>query len=160
MCITLSIYCSLLVRCTADRHPPPPPPPPHPPTAPSSGLYFTLAGTVYLPGDTVLIHDIGDFASMVDITHPGRSLVCVTSNVNTECCRGSDGGRAGEWYFPDGYQVPRNAESEDFSRSGFTQQVRLNRRNNPIGPTGAYECRVPSLGDGTLVIASITIAVG
>ena len=115
---------------------------------------------MYLPGDTVLITDIGDFASMVDITDPDRSLVCVTSNVNTECCRGSDGGRAGEWYFPDGNQVPRNAESDDFSRSGFTHQVRLNRRNNAMGPTGVYECRVPSLGGATLVTASITIAVG
>ena len=112
---------------------------------------------MYLPGDTVLITAIGVQTSPID---PGTSLVCNTNNVNTECCRGSDGGRVGEWYFPDGREVPRNDELEAFSRSGFTWQVRLNRRNNAQGPTGVYECGVPPLGGGTLVTASITIAAG
>ena len=115
---------------------------------------------MYLPGDTVLITDIGVFPFPLDPDDPGTSLVCVTSNVNTHCCRGTDGGRVGEWYFPDDMQVPRNAESENFSRSGFKQQVRLNRRNNATGPTGAYECRVPSMGDGAEVTANITIIYG
>ena len=117
---------------------------------------------MYLPGETVLITDIG---AQMSPTDPGTSLVCVTSNVNTECCRGADGpggsgGRAGEWYFPNGNQVPRNAESEEFSRSGFTHQVRLNRRINAMGPIGAYECRVPPMGGGAVVTAGITIAAG
>ena len=138
---------------------------------PSSGLYFTLGGTVYLPGDTVLITDIGVFASTSD---PGLSLVCVTSNVNTLCCRGSDGGNVGEWYFPDGTLpddtlVPRQGAmpSADFTRSGFAQQVRLNRRNKAILPTGAFECRVPERANGgggdltgALVTASITLTTG
>ena len=114
---------------------------------------------MYLPGDTVLITDIGDFTSTTD---PGTSLVCVTSNVNTGCCRGSDnpnGGRQGEWFF-NGNIIPSNDAQEDFSRSGFTHQVRLNRRNNAMGPTGAFECRVPPMEDGALVVASITIAAG
>ena len=113
---------------------------------------------MYLPGDTVLITDIGEFTAAT-ADGAGTSLVCVTSNVNTQCCRGSDGGNVGEWYFPNGDIVLRNnmAGTADFSRSGFTHQVRLNRRNNAQGPTGAYECRVPSLGGGVLVIASITI---
>ena len=130
--------------------------------APSSGLYFTLAGTIYLPGDTVLITEIGDFPPAPVPTDPGTSLVCVTSLVNMECCRGSDnpnGGSLGEWFF-NGNIIPRNSASLDFSRSGFTEQVRLNRRNNPMTPTGAYECRVPPMGGGTLVTASIMIAAG
>jgi heme/copper-type cytochrome/quinol oxidase subunit 2 len=35
--------------------------------------------------------------------------------------------------------------------------VRLNRRNNATSPTGAFECRVPAMGSGALVVASITI---
>ena len=130
---------------------------------PSSGLYFTLAGTVYLPGDTVLITDIGEFPDSIDPTDPGTSLVCVTSNVNTECCRGGDGGNVGEWFFPNGDMVLRNREAglADFSRSGFTNQVRLNRRNNgAMTPTGAYECRVPDGDTAVLVTASITITTG
>ena len=114
---------------------------------------------MYLPGDTVLITDIG---AQLSPTDPGTSLVCVTSNVNTDCCRGSDnpnGGSLGEWFF-NGIIIPRNSESEAFSRGGFTHQVRLNRRNNAMSRTGAYECRVPPLGGGTLVTASITIAAG
>ena len=116
---------------------------------------------MYLPGDTVLITDIGVFTS-VTADGAGSSLVCVTSNVNIQCCRGinnPNGGALGEWHFPDGTIVPRYSADldADFSRSGFTHQVRLNRRNNAIGPTGAYECRVPPLGGGALVTASITI---
>ena len=119
---------------------------------------------MYLPGDIVLITDIGDFTFIGDITDPGTSLVCVTSNVNTECCRGRDGpggsgGNVGEWFF-NGNIIPRNSVSLDFSRSGFTHQVRLNRRNNAMGPTGVYECRVPPMGGGTLVTANIIIAAG
>ena len=122
---------------------------------PSSGLYFTLNDTVYQPGDSILIGDIGESISP---ENAGSSLVCVTTNVNTQCCRGSDGRRAGEWYFPDGTMVPsdRNNRQANFTRSGFTHQVRLNRRNNAMLPTGTYECRVPH--DATeMVNANITL---
>ena len=110
----------------------------------AAGLYFTLAGTVYLPGDTVLITDIGVFTSAT-AAGAGTSLVCVTTNVNTECCRVIDnpnGGALGEWHFPNGTIVPRYSAdpNADFSRSGFTNEVRLNRGNTAaMSPTGAYE---------------------
>ena len=118
-----------------------------------------LDSNLYLPGDTVLITDIEEFTNHI-ANEAGSSLVCVTSNVNTQCCRGSDGGNVGEWYFPDGTMVPRNsgARSADFTRSGFTRQVRLNRRNSAMSPTGTYECRVPDGDTGELVIASVTLA--
>ena len=122
---------------------------------------------MYLPGDTVLITDIGIFVQAVDPVDPGLSLVCFTTNVNTACCRSSDGesdgisGNVGDWYFPDGMTVPRfgAAPSADFSRSGYTQQVRLNRRNNSMTPTGAFECRVPDTS-GVEQIASIILSTG
>jgi hypothetical protein len=118
-----------------------------------------LNGTVYLPGDTVLITDIGEFVDPVD---PGTSLVCRTELVNTLCCRFTDGGNAGEWFDPDGTQLPRfgRAPTAGFSRSGYAQQVRLNRRNNTMSPTGVFECRVPLMGGGAIVMASITITSG
>ena len=114
------------------------------PAVPSSGLYFTLNGTVYLSGDTVLISDIGvDGISAGVIAEARTSLVCQTINLNIICCRGSDGNRAGDWYFPGGGMVPGNNGNEglDFTRSGYTQQVRLNRRNGALTPTGVFECR-------------------
>ena len=122
----------------------------------AAGLYFTLNGTVYQPENSILITDIGVFA----FDEPGMSLVCVTSNVNTECCRTSDGGNVGEWYFPNGTIVPRNSHAQrddGFARSGFAHQVRLNRRNNATSPTGTYECRVPDGGTRKLVNASIIL---
>ena len=109
---------------------------------------------MYLPGSIILVTAIEDSR-----TDPDSSLVCVTSNVNTQCCRGRDGGNVGDWYFPDGTIVPRNsaAPSADFTRSGFTHQVRLNRRNNAMSPTGIYECRVPDGDSGELVYTSIIL---
>ena len=88
---------------------------------------------MYLPGDTVLITDIG--IDVVADPNAGFSLVCKTSNVNDHCCRGADnpnGPSLGEWYFPNGIIVPRLSASPngDFTRTGYTHQVRLNRRNS------------------------------
>ena len=54
----------------------------HIPIPPSTGLYFTLSGTVYLPGDTILITDIGS-DNTNDRSDPGSSLVCNTTNAIT-----------------------------------------------------------------------------
>ena len=39
----------------------------------AEGLYFTLRGQIYLPGDTVLITDIGIF---INSNQAGDALVC------------------------------------------------------------------------------------
>lgn len=123
---------------------------------PYNGLYFMLRARVYIPGDTILITSVRNFTDSLD---PGSSLVCVTGNVNTHCCRSSDGGNVGEWYFPDGTIIPRksSARSANFTRSGSSQQVRLNRNNSAIIPNGVYECRVPSMNGSVDIIASITL---
>ena len=116
---------------------------------PTTGLYFTLNGTVYLHGATVFITDIGEFTSPT-LEGVANSLLCVTSNVNHLCCRGSNGGNVGDWHFPNGTLVPRNSDNRfaDFTRSGFTHQVRLNRRNNALTPAGNFSCKVPDLYGG------------
>ena len=119
-----------------------------------------LTGTVYLPGDNVLITDIGE-SNFAVVSDPLSSLVCVTTNVNTQCCRTSDGGNVGEWFFPNGSMVPRHrtvGTDDAFSRSSYVQQVRLNRLSsvNAVSPTGAYECRVPD-SNGTLQLATIVL---
>ena len=125
---------------------------------PNTGLYFTLSGTVYLPGDTILITDIG--SSYFGDSDPQSSLVCVTTNVNTNCCRGADnpnGGGRGEWYLPDGSRL-LNTPDTNFYRTRYTQQVRLNRRNNAMSPTGVFTCEVPNDADSTMPhTATITI---
>ena len=93
---------------------------------------------------------------------PGGTLVCVTTNINTQCCRTSDGGNVGEWHFPDGTIVPRNGNPGDslITRTGSTQQVRLNRISpTALEPLGEYECRVND-SNGTIKKAVITIRPG
>ena len=125
---------------------------------PSTGLYFTLNGVVYLPGDTVLITDIGASEPII----PRSSLVCNTTNVNSYCCAGRNnpnGGPLGNWYFPNGTIVPRFGASPngDFTRTGFTYEVRLNRRNNAMTPLGTYTCVVPDMNHAMNYTATITL---
>ncbi len=100
-----------------------------------------MSGTVYLPGDTIPITDVGDSYppdNTTNPTDPGPSIVCVTSNVNTNCCRGKDHpgttGPVGNWLFPNGSMVLGNGGNPngDFTRSSHTQQIRLNRKRTDV----------------------------
>ena len=122
------------------------------PAPPNTGLYFTLHGTVYLPGDTILITDIGRGNS----SDPGFSLVCVTTNVNTNCCRSADGGARGEWYLHDSTRIVNNPNN-NFYKTRYTQQVRLNRKNNAMSPTGVFTCEVPNMANTMNHTATIRI---
>ena len=111
-----------------------------------------MNGTIYLPGDTIPITDVGtsflfgDFYNRVD---PGSSLVCVTSYVNTMCCRGLDhpgSGTVGNWLYPDGTIIVQKGINPygDITRSVQFQQLRLNRNKRDVmSPTGVYTCEVP-----------------
>ena len=129
------------------------------PAPPSTGLYFTLKGTVYLPGDTILITDIGSNTTG-NRSDPQSSLVCVTTNVNTNCCRGADnpnGGSRGDWHLPNGDSL-RYTPDTNFYRARYTQQVRLYRKNGAMSPTGVFTCEVPNDADSTMPFtATITI---
>ena len=115
-----------------------------------------LGNTIYLPGDSVLITDIG--TQPLERADPGSTLVCVTTNVNTACCRGRDGGNVGEWFYPDGSMVlrPDGTFAPGLDRVGYTHQVRLSRVGNPTETFGMYTCVVPPLA-GIDVSARINI---
>ena len=104
------------------------------------------------------ITNIGS-GSSDSILDSGSALVCVTSEVNTRCCRRRDGGNVGEWHFPNGTVVPRRRASPDgdFTRTGYTHQVRLNRMNDAMGPVGTYTCTVPDAENGKEYSATITL---
>ena len=128
------------------------------------GLYFELNGVIYNDGDSVLISDIG--RQPADRSNPGPTLVCVTTNINTACCRGADNngvtnataGAVGEWYYPNGNLVPRpGGNVVDFARLGFTHQVRLAREvSDSTPPLGVYTCQVPH-PSGATVTDTITL---
>ena len=111
-----------------------------------------------MPGATVIITEIGT-STGTEPNQAGTALVCDTTNVNTQCCRGSDSGNGpvGFWYDPDGAQIPRGADAGPLYRTGSTEQVRLSRMSGSVmGPLGAYECRVPD-SDGMEQVAVIYI---
>ena len=124
---------------------------------PATGLYFQLGNHIYLPGQSINILDIGEQPG--DRSDPGSTLVCVTTNVNRACCRGSDGGNVGQWYFPNGVAVnrPGNSPTDSFYRVGHEQQVRLAHRSDATGLLGLYRCEVPD-EEGNIASASIIIS--
>ncbi len=125
-----------------------------------------MNGVVYRSGETINITDVEDnIACGNDSQYPGLSLVCVTRNVNTNCCRGRDhpgSGPVGNWLYPNGTIVLGNSANPngDFTRSSYAQQIRLNRkRANVMSPTGVYTCQVPDGSNSSLnYTANITLA--
>ncbi len=126
-----------------------------------------MNGTVYLPGATIPITDVGDSYvpdNWVNQDDPGLSLVCVTSNVNTNCCIGSDhpgNGSVGKWLYPDGSIVICNSANLDgyITRSSNNQQIRLNRKiSDDLSQTGVYTCEVTDESNNTIIhTATITL---
>ena len=115
-------------------------------------------GNTLSNGDSLPILDVGSEETR---EIPATSLICVTTAVNSQCCRGSDGGAVGDWFYPNGTMVPRRRGapgSSAFTRTGFAQQVRLNSRAR-IRPDifGLYTCVVPDV-NGTSVSASINLS--
>ncbi len=129
---------------------------------PSTGLYFSLDGVIYNPGSSINITDIGEQPG--ERSDAGSTLVCVTTNVNTGCCRGSDnpnGEGIGGWLDPNNRQIPSpsalGGATNVFTRYLHTEQVRLAIvGGTPLGPLGVYTCVVPDM-NGVDVSATITI---
>ena len=82
--------------------------------------------------------------SLTDIEEGYNALHCLTNL--TTCCRGADGGSAGEWFLP-GQTSPvvgvhKANDITNFTRSRGPSAVLLNHRAS-TGPTGLYNCQVP-----------------
>ena len=126
---------------------------------PDSGLYFMVENRVYLPGNSVNLTDIG--AQPDNRSNPASTLVCVTTNVNIDCCRRRDNndiGAIGDWYYPndDSVNDPGSASGENFTKYVFRHQLRLSSQGAPEGPLGVYRCEIPD-GRGGYATASINI---
>ena len=119
-------------------------------------------GTQVPANSTFLLKNIQDNSRPSDVSNPGLSLVCMTDEVNEQCCRSSDGDNTGNWFFPDGSMVPRQKDitgSDTFSRTGYLQEVRLNRKEGrePY-QFGVYRCDVQSVDRNTTFSISIDLS--
>lgn len=108
-----------------------------------SGVYLILRGEAVSNNSAIPITNIGTDSNNPDVA----ALQCVTDL--TPCCRqeGNSKMAMGEWYFPDGTQVPgdevpgtgffRTRGSNDGTISMFRTDVRV------LSPVGMYCCEIP-----------------
>ena len=99
-----------------------------------TGVYLSLKGTVYANNSVILITEIAS----------NTGLQCITDR--SPCC--GTQGRAGQWYFPDGNQVPvlgvGATKATTFYRNrGDDGSVNLNRLSDIMSPTGLFCCEIP-----------------
>ena len=94
---------------------------------------FSLNGVPFYNGSTVLRTDIGE---------GDNALLCTTDR--RDCC-GTFGNRAGEFYFPDGTQVPIQGavDTAGYYRNRGDQFIRLNRQSPNGVLTGQFRCGIP-----------------
>lgn len=118
---------------------------------------------MYLDGNQLANYSV---VNLEDIGEGEGALICYTNSPG--CCASS---RTGEWYYPNGSAVSIEGNKEDFYRSRGSRVVRLNRRNNAVGPTGIYCCDIPgsnrnfcvgayNMGDGKVTITFTMDRVG
>ena len=96
-----------------------------------SGVHFVLHGSILANNSEVSLGDIGE---------ESNALICKTNLMN--CC-GTRPNRFGQYYYPNGSQVPIEAHGEDFYRNRGDQVIRLNRREGVTVPTGKFRCEIP-----------------
>ena len=119
-----------------------------------------IGNSILLSNESVNITDIGE-QPFNDRTDPGSTLVCVTDNVNRNCCRGGDTGYGsiGGWYHDNQPVLSLNAVwwlTNTFVRIVHARQVRLAAIGRPTGPVGDYTCSVP-YANGTAATATVSI---
>ena len=111
-------------------------------------LGFVLNGVAYPSGSTVLRTDIGE---------EEYALQCTTDS-NTCCTNAPGETRAGQFYFPDGTQMPvKGNVTTPYYRERHTMSISLNHRSNiATKPTGQFRCEIPD-ASGTTVNLFINI---
>ena len=111
-------------------------------------VWFSLNGTTYHNNSCVTLEDIGDDSD--------TALLCMTNL--TACCRapytGENGRGLGNWFFPNGTEVPSSGKQWDFNRTRGYMVVSMYRRRG--GVAGIYRCQIP---DSTNVTQTIYIGV-
>ena len=111
-------------------------------------VWISLRGTTYQNNSNVTLEDIGD--------NNDTALVCVTNL--TTCCRppytGENGSVLGNWFFPNGTQVPSGGDQGDFHKTRGQMEIALQRRRG--GEEGIYHCEIP---DSMNIVQTIYIGV-
>lgn len=91
--------------------------------------------------------------SLADVGEGTNALLCKTNLI--DCC-GTVPFREGEFYYPNGIQVPIDRLRHGFYRNRGDQMIRLNRRQNINTPNGEFRCEIRD-ADGVIQSLYITL---
>ena len=119
----------------------------------SAGVYLQLLGGARVPNH--------GFVGRGDLSGPtDNPLLCVTPD-NITCCSTVETGGAplGNWYFPNGTEVPPDSTGWLFYCTRGPGVVRLHRRTG--GMSGIYHCVIPDQSgvNQTLYVGLYTISI-
>ena len=104
------------------------------------GVHFLHGGQVYSNNSEIALCLIGEGES---------ALICKTDLIN--CC-GTRPNRYGEFYYPNGVQVPIRNRGQIFYRNRGEQEIRLHRREGVTAPTGRFHCEIPDASGDLQII--------
>ena len=76
---------------------------------------------------------------MLEFGEGDNALLCKTNMES--CCRNPN--RLGQFYYPNGDQVPIKIQGEGFCRNRGIKMIRLHRRESINSPTGTFRCEIP-----------------
>ena len=96
-----------------------------------AGVQFIHKGQIYLNNSEIPLRVIGEGEN---------ALICKTDLVN--CC-GTQPNRFGEFYYPNGVQVPIRNRGQGFYRNHGEQEIRLHRKEGVTAPRGRFRCEIP-----------------
>ena len=109
-------------------------------------VYTLLAQTypyVSFKGQTLTNHSYVDLSLVGDDASGSDSVQCI-SDLST-CCSSPQGGHRGDWYFPNGTQLPLSDGGGDIYEGRHDGSASISRTNsNTGGPSGIYRCDIPT----------------
>ena len=110
-------------------------------------------------GQTLVNHSYVDLSTVGSASDNSDGVVC-HSDLHY-CCSGPQGIHRGDWYFPDGTQLPFVGNNVPIGLGRSAQRVVI-RRTTATGPTGIYRCDIPTnaVHDDTDISVRDTIYVG
>ena len=106
---------------------------PHSYTFVTVAMYFELNRKIYLNNSLV---------SIADSLH-GEGEQALFCKTDLEACYKTIPNRFGEFYYPNGVQVPIARVQQGFYHNRDSQLIRLNRQEGTSSPTGKYRCEIP-----------------
>ena len=96
-----------------------------------------------LTGPALADHSYVDLSTVGSAGDDSDSVVCHT-DLST-CCSNSQGSHRGNWYFPDGTQLPFAGSSVPIGLGRAAQRAVIRRTSGATGPTGIYRCRIATV---------------